>query len=149
MIDVAAERDRVVAEAVSWLDTPFHHGARVKGAGVDCAQLLIAVFHAAGITPIVDPGFYPADWFLHERRERIVEIIEQFMAKVPDPTPLPGDVALFRYGRALSHAAIVTEWPVLIHTYRGRSVSYDRADGEGSMAGRFSGCWRPTRWGIA
>lgn len=143
-IDVEAERRAVLAEAEKWIGTPFHHGARVRGAGVDCAQLLIAVYHATGVTPRIETGYYPADWFLHERRERMVEIIERFM--VPAVAPAPGDVALFRYGRALSHAAIVTEWPVVLHTYRGSAVCYDRADAAGSMAGRFSGCWTPERW---
>lgn len=144
---IARERAAVVAEAQTWLETPFHHASRMKGVGVDCAQLLIAVYHAVGVTPIVDPGYYPHDWFRHENRERIVEILEQFM--VPVETPHAGDVALFRYGRALSHAAIVTEWPTLIHTYRGRRVSFDRADRAGSMGTRFGGGWTPRRWVLA
>jgi cell wall-associated NlpC family hydrolase len=31
-------RAAVVAEARSWLGTPFHHQGRVKAAGVDCAM---------------------------------------------------------------------------------------------------------------
>lgn len=147
-VDVAAERRAVLAEARTWLETPFHHGSRLKGVGVDCAQLLIAVYHAAGVTPLIDPGYYAQDWFRHERRERIVEILERFM--IPVSTPQAGDVVLFRYGRALSHAAIVTEeWPAVIHTYRGLRVSYDRADQSGSMGQRFGGGWSPMRWTAA
>ena len=50
------QRQAVVAEALTWLGTPYHHRARVKGAGVDCGQLLAAVFEGAGVLRHVDPG---------------------------------------------------------------------------------------------
>lgn len=34
------QRAAVIAEAESWLSTPYHHEARIKGHGVDCAQIL-------------------------------------------------------------------------------------------------------------
>jgi cell wall-associated NlpC family hydrolase len=36
-------RAAVVREAESWIGTPFHHAARVKGAGIDCLMLLAEV----------------------------------------------------------------------------------------------------------
>jgi hypothetical protein len=39
----AAKRAQV-QEALTWLGIPYHHHARVKGVGVDCAQLLCAVY---------------------------------------------------------------------------------------------------------
>lgn len=50
-MDITAQRQAVVAEAKTWIGTGFHHEARIKGAGVDCAQLLIAVFSACGFVP--------------------------------------------------------------------------------------------------
>ncbi|MDO6044547.1 hypothetical protein Q4P48_08410 [Neisseria gonorrhoeae] len=44
-------RARIVEEARSWLGTPYHHHAMVKGAGVDCAMLLVAVYGAVGLLP--------------------------------------------------------------------------------------------------
>ena len=38
-----ASRAAVVAEAIAWLGTPYHHRARIKGVGVDCAQLALGV----------------------------------------------------------------------------------------------------------
>jgi hypothetical protein len=57
------ERQAVIAEARSWIGTPFHDRARVKGAGVDCLQLLIASYHAAGLLPDLRPD-YPVRFFL-------------------------------------------------------------------------------------
>lgn len=41
-----------------------------------------------------------------------------FLRKVTtevDPPARPGDIAVWRFGRAFSHGAIVTEWPWIVH----------------------------------
>src|SRR5215475_8049951 len=45
----AHERAAVIAEAKTWLGTPFAHRSMVKGAGVDCAQLVRLVFIECGV----------------------------------------------------------------------------------------------------
>jgi cell wall-associated NlpC family hydrolase len=47
----AAQRATVVAEARSWIRTPYHNCADVKGAGVDCGMLLVRVFVDTGLMP--------------------------------------------------------------------------------------------------
>jgi NlpC/P60 family putative phage cell wall peptidase len=109
-------RAAVVTEAESWIGTPFHHAARIKGAGVDCLMLLAEVYERAGVAPHVAPPFYVPDWHLHRDAERYLEGLTRYAHEISDP-PLPGDIALFRFGRTFSHGAIVTEWPRLIHAY--------------------------------
>lgn len=130
-----ALRATVVAEAETWLRTPYHHRARIKGAGVDCAQILIAVFSSAGLIEVFDPGDYPPDWMLHRDEERYLDLVRVYAHEIDGP-PLPGDIAVWRYGRTFSHGAIVTEWPNIIHAHRtDRMVT--RADGtQGPLAGR-------------
>jgi len=113
---IAGTRDGVVAEARSWIGTPFHHGARVKGAGVDCLMLLAEVYERAGVACHIEPPFYVPDWHLHRDAERYMEGL-LFYARPIDGSPLAGDIALFRFGRTFSHGAIVVEWPRLIHAY--------------------------------
>lgn len=68
-------RARIVEEARSWLGTPYHHHAMVKGAGVDCAMLLVAVYGAVGLLPEgFDPRPYPQDWHLHRDCERYLGV---------------------------------------------------------------------------
>jgi cell wall-associated NlpC family hydrolase len=121
-------RAAVVAEAQSWIGTPFHHAARVKGAGVDCLMLLAEVYERAGVVGHVDPGFYVPDWHLHRDAERYIEGLLHYAREIErspqsgdgppqGPHPLPGDIALFRFGRTFSHGAIVTQWPRLVHAY--------------------------------
>ena len=109
-------RQRVIAEAISWIGTPFHHEARVKGAGVDCLMLLAEVYERAGVIEHATPPHYPADWHLHRDTERYLEGLLQYVREIPGP-PLLGDVAMFHFGRTFSHGAIVVEWPRVIHAY--------------------------------
>ena len=118
---IPALRAAVVKEAESWIGTPFHHAARVKGAGVDCLMLLAEVYERAGVAAPIEPPFYVPDWHLHRDAERYLEGLTHYTSEIPAPPqgpgPLPGDIALFRFGRTFSHGAIVTEWPRLVHAY--------------------------------
>ena len=49
-----AMRDAVVAEAKTWLGTPWRHMQRIKGVGVDCANLPAAVYEACGVIEHVE-----------------------------------------------------------------------------------------------
>jgi hypothetical protein len=62
-------RAAVLAEAESWIGTPYHHAARVKGVGCDCLTLLAEVYPAARIIGHVEVPFYPPDWHLHRSAE--------------------------------------------------------------------------------
>lgn len=115
----AEERAAVVSEAISWQRTPYHHHAAVKGAGIDCAYLLLEVYVGAGLIERFDPGPYPPDWMMHRDEERYLATIERFAKRrLPEgEAPQPGDVAVWRFGRCFSHGAIVTHWPYAIHAF--------------------------------
>lgn len=121
MSQIEPKRAAIVREAESWIGTPFHHAARVKGAGVDCLMLLAEVYERAGIIGRIEPPFYVPDWHLHRDVERYLAGLMQYAREIAGPRegtgPLPGDIVLFRFGRTFSHGAIVTEWPRLIHAY--------------------------------
>lgn len=111
-----AWRARIIEEAKTWLRTPWHHAARVKGSGVDCGQLIIGVYINAGLVEHFETGGYPADWMLHQSEERYLGWVEKYLD--PVDVPQPGDVAAWRYGHCFSHGAIVVDWPTIIHAYR-------------------------------
>jgi cell wall-associated NlpC family hydrolase len=120
-------RAAVIAAAESWRSTPFHHAAKVKGAGVDCLRFLEATYLEAGIVDKIDIPYYPSDWHLHRDAERYMEGLLQYAREIEGP-PLPGDVALFRFGRCYSHGAIVVAWPRLIHAYWSLGVVWGSAE---------------------
>ena len=111
-------RAAVVAEAVAWLGTPYHHRARLKGIGVDCAQLPIGVYANVGLIEAFDTGEYPPDWHLHRAGERYLAVICRLAREIDPEDVQPGDVVLFKFGRAFSHGAIVTDWPRIVHANR-------------------------------
>jgi cell wall-associated NlpC family hydrolase len=118
----AAQRQRVLIEARSWLGTPFHHEAGVKGprGGVDCAKFLIEVFSRAGVIEHFAVPHYPPDWHLHRDDERYLLTVLAHAQEVR--WPCPGDLALFKFGRSFSHGAIVLAWPhqlINAHLLRG------------------------------
>jgi NlpC/P60 family putative phage cell wall peptidase len=109
-------QERIIIEALSWEGTPYHHHARIKGVGVDCAMLLCEVFEVAGLVPHVDPGNYPPDWHFHQNGEMYRDWLEKYAIQV-EGEPQAGDVVLYKFGRVGSHAAIVLQYPEVIHAY--------------------------------
>jgi cell wall-associated NlpC family hydrolase len=145
LLDLA--RQAVVAQAQAWVGTPYHAHARIKGVGVDCAQILAAVYHAAGLVPDLDLGAYSPQWHLHHSEELYLGWLQQAGARrlADGQHPQAGDVGVWRFGRTYSHGAIVVEGgadPLLVHAYIGRGVIVSRAS-EAPLAGRLH-CW----WGV-
>lgn len=109
-------RQQVIEEARSWLRTPYHHQASVKGAGVDCAMLLIAVYHACGLIPHIDPRPYPHDWMMHRDEEKFLSWLQQYGDEVQKPEP--ADVIVWQFGRTYSHGAILVDSDgTIVHSY--------------------------------
>jgi cell wall-associated NlpC family hydrolase len=137
-------RGAVVREALKWIGTPYHHEARVMGAGVDCGMLLAEVYEGSAVTPHIVPDSYPHDWHMHRSEERYLAVVERFAHKIDTP-PLPGDIALFRYGRCISHGGIVVEWPTIIHSYVSKGVLVENVEQNADLADRLAGFW--SVWG--
>jgi NlpC/P60 family putative phage cell wall peptidase len=138
----AAQRAAVIAEAHTWLNTPYHHMGRIKGVGVDCATLLCEVYAAVGVTPHVDPGHYPNDWHLHRSDERYLGWLRKYGREVAEPQP--GDVIVWRFGRCFSHGAILCDNGQIIHSYLGEGVRLERRDAE--IFREPSGEWRAVKY---
>ena len=109
-------REAVIEEALTWLTTPWHHAAGVKGAGVDCVNLLAEVYTAVGLMerPIIP--YYPQDIMMHRNKETCLCEIEKYTHEVDEP--MPGDIVLWKFGRIQSHAGIIIDWPTVIHSYK-------------------------------
>lgn len=143
--DIIVERWTVTALATRWLGTPWHHGAAVRGSGVDCAHLAAAVYEEAGILDTMKIGYYAPEWFLHEDAERLLDRVREFCVEVE--TPGAGDLALFAFGRASAHVGIVLRWPSMIHADRPRGVvTRETVEPEGPLARRLTGWWSPAPW---
>jgi cell wall-associated NlpC family hydrolase len=102
------QREAVVAAARSWIGTPYHSGAKIKGVGVDCAQILAMVYPEAGVRAPIEVGKYSAQWHLHSTIPLYEEaIVANGGKRVPAPTGI-GDLVLYFQGKQFAHGAIIT-----------------------------------------
>lgn len=124
-------RDQVVAEARTWLLTPYHKNGRLKGVGVDCATLLFCVYQACGLIPQGSEGIFDderivpvgQDWFCNTTEERYMRLVLKYARKVAESVcypclkALPGNLVLTRAvgSKVYNHGGLVTEWPKIIH----------------------------------
>lgn len=123
---ISAKRTELLDIAKTWLLTPFHHEARVKGHGVDCLQLIIGVYQEAGLLPAdIDKDVYPYayDAHLHDPEEQYIAALESH-GWIEVDQPHMGDVVLIKVGRRYSHGAIAIDYPLCIHSYIGLGVCY-------------------------
>lgn len=134
-------RAAIVAEAYTWLRTPYAHCANVKGAGVDCAMLLVEVGKAVGRVPAdFDPRPYDPEWYLHRDEERYMAGLERYMRRLePGEKGGLGDVDLFRFGRTAAHGGVIVSDEHMIHAYRphGNVELHERR----ALADRYDSTW--------
>lgn len=128
-------RKKIIEEAMTWIGTPYHHQAAVKGAGVDCAQILIEVYSAVGLADRPDVGYYPSDWMLHRSEERYLGWIEKYCTEVDRDKADDGDIVLFKFGRCFSHSGIIAGYPRIIHAQREDNCCYAEI-GRGNLEGK-------------
>lgn len=120
----AAARARVDALAREWIGTPFHDHGRVKGAGTDCAQLLLAVYESAGLIPPTDVGHYSPQFFQHHAEERYLGWVQKFAREIPRERAGIGDIVLYHIGKCFAHGAIIVApgWPAIVHAHAGGKI---------------------------
>lgn len=102
---------------MEWEGTPFHHMAGVKGAGVDCAHLILRTYAAAGLVEDFEPQYKP-QWFQHRGEPLFLQALEANGAVSIDPkVSEAGDVLMYDFGRHAAHGAIVVDERTIIHAY--------------------------------
>lgn len=109
-------RQDIIKCAYSWVDTPYHHQAGVKGVGVDCAYLIGKVAEEVGAIEKFKVDPYSIEWHWHSKEERMCAIVEEFGAIRVDE-PKPGDILAFKYGRVCSHLGIMVRDNRFIHAH--------------------------------
>ncbi len=115
----------IVAEARSWIGTPYRHQASLKGVGCDCLGLVRGVWRALyGDEPERAPGYSP-DWAEATLRETLAEAAARHLVPVARDEMQPGDVLMFRWraGLPAKHAAILSEDALMIHAHDGAAVT--------------------------
>jgi len=110
-------REQIAHQAMDWVHTPYVHKARVKGIGVDCAQLVGGIALDLGLVTskqLDDIPPYDVEYHLHNRDEKLLQILEQFGCVKKEEMQI-GDILAFRYGRSCSHLGIVVDFNQIVH----------------------------------
>jgi NlpC/P60 family putative phage cell wall peptidase len=119
--------ENAVAEARSWIGTPYLHQASTKGAGTDCLGLLRGIWRAVfGHEPEPVPP-YTEDWAELSRQEVLLDAAQRWLLPKPATEAAVGDVLLFRMreGGIAKHLGVQSEigaHPRFIHSYTGHGV---------------------------
>ncbi|MCQ0091340.1 NlpC/P60 family protein [Roseovarius sp. M141] len=115
----SANPTRVIAIARSWLGTPYHDQASLRGVGCDCLGLARGVWRATvGSEPFPIPP-YSRDWGETGPREVLADGARRMMIEVDPAAVAPGVLVLFRMTpRAIAkHVGILTGPDTFIHAY--------------------------------
>lgn len=133
-------RSAIVAEAKTWIGTPFFHAARIKGrrGGVDCGQIIAACYENVGLTKPITTGSYAYQHHMHSSREDYVTQLLAYTVEIDEKSAKVADIVLYKCGRTFSHGGILIEdWPgLLIHSRTGVGVEYAHGMKNGFLKGR-------------
>lgn len=114
--------ERVVAETLTWISTPYQHQARLKGAGVDCLNLVVGVYENVTRLPTEPQPPYARDWALSDNGELMLDAANRYLVPVAwkqGDAFEAGQVIIVRWKKtqAASHAAIVITPDTMVHSY--------------------------------
>jgi NlpC/P60 family putative phage cell wall peptidase len=112
----------VVAAARTWIGTPYHHQASLKGVGTDCLGLIRGVWRDIyGIEAERPPG-YSRDWGEASGEETLIAAATRHLLPKSVHAMQPGDVLVFRMreGAVAKHAAVLATPSTIVHAIEDR-----------------------------
>jgi cell wall-associated NlpC family hydrolase len=80
--------DKIVAEAETYIGTPFQHQGRLRGLGIDCAGFISEVARGAGVSDVQ----IPANYRPREDGKVMMHLLKNHMKHVPTDQVKKGDV---------------------------------------------------------
>lgn len=117
-------RDAIVAIARTWIGTPYHHQASVRGVGCDCLGLVRGVWRELhGREPQSVPP-YSRDWAEASATETLLAAARMHFVEIPHAQAHAGDIAVFRFRAryAAKHVGILTSATTFVHACEGGPV---------------------------
>lgn len=135
-------RADVVRVARSWIGTPYHHQASVRGAGADCLGLVRGIYRTIYGRDPEHPPAYTRDWAEASGAETMLVSARRHLVEVEPSLAAPGDIVVFRFraGCVAKHAAILSGPSSMIHAVERVGVAEVALSGwwRRQIAGAFS-----------
>ncbi len=117
-------RPEIVRIARTWLGTPYHHQASLRGVGTDCIGLIRGIWRELyGCEAQALPA-YTRDWAEATGEETLLAAARRHLAEIAPADAQPGCVLVFRHRGATvaKHAAILATPNTMIHALEGAPV---------------------------
>lgn len=142
-------REAIVAEARTWLGTPFMHQQSAKGVGVDCVGVILGVGRELGMLEISEQEWAPfAAYTRQPNPARMRKAMRRFLDEsLCDPGSIPaiGSIGWFGWRADLPmHLAIVSEFqgrPTMIHAFELQKFCVENSIDE-TWRGRVDSWWQ-------
>lgn len=118
-------REKVLAEARSWIGTSYRHQGDRKGVGCDCLGLVRGVWEAVYGTPAPRPVPYSADWAEAGPSDALIDAARRWFREKPAMAEIvPGNLLVFRWqpNARSKHLGIASGGQHFIHAYSGNGV---------------------------
>lgn len=114
----------IVAIARTWIGTPYHHQASLRGVGADCVGFIRGVYRESLGTDVEARAAYSRDWGEASGEETLLAAARQHLVEIAPASAAPGDVLAFRYRTTFvaKHAAIIATPDTMIHALEGVGV---------------------------
>lgn len=95
------------------IGTPFHHGGRINGVGLDCGGMILVALASLDI-PYYDKPYYNRGDGLND----MIEVLgKNDFNMLESKTPTPGDIILLRNSNLYHHLVYFTEDETIIHAW--------------------------------
>ncbi len=142
--DTPEKQARLAEVARRWLGTPFHPHACVVHAGVDCVNLLGAIFTESGALDGWEFPAYTMDGGDHRGESQVIHWLDgnsRFKC-LDDEARQPGDVLCFRLGRVPHHVGLLIAGNRFVHAIRNYGVIESQLD-DPTFGKRLVATYRP------
>ena len=114
----------ILAEAKTWLGTPYRHQGSRKGVGCDCLGLVRGIWRAVYGQEPEAPGPYSPDWAEAGSGDPLLDAAQRHCREKPASAMVPGDLIVFRWRahHAAKHLGIAISADRFLHAYEGHAV---------------------------
>jgi len=104
----------IVTQARTWIGTPFHHQARLKGKGCDCLGLIVGVVDELGLKDRDGVRLAAYDEVTYSKEPDgayLAQKLTGLLEEVPVAAVRAGDLGLFKVRENPQHLAIFADYP--------------------------------------
>lgn len=113
----------IIEQARTWIGTPYHHQARLKGVGCDCLGLVVGVASELRLTD--DAGkllssFDQTNYSTQPDGQLLTGKLQALLNEIPISQKAPGDLALFKIDGNPQHMGLLSDYEDglgVIHSY--------------------------------